>query len=125
VTGIIGPLISMKGMCDLMVILLWLIGSIISIMILYWIIISAINSSKMARDINELKEILMNQYSIKPVEYEQNTEIIDHDNHSQSNGVRNEIIQEECPACGGKVLSIDQVCRSCGLSLIINNDNMK
>ncbi|MEX1030731.1 MAG: hypothetical protein WDZ91_11915 [Paenibacillaceae bacterium] len=105
-----------------MAILLWLISLIISIMILYWIIISAINSSVMARDIKELKEILINQYSIKPVDYEQNTEIIDHDNHSQSNGVRNEAIQEECPACGGKVLSIDQVCGSCGLTLIVKGD---
>lgn len=99
-------------------VLLWLISMLISIFILYWIIVSAINSSELASDIKEIKEILRNQY-----------------NHSRTNSNNPEVysstnpnhqpiyepITEECPACGAIVLTTDRECRSCGLTLITDD----
>lgn len=108
----------MKGVIIMAMVLLWLLSMIISIFILYWIIVSAINSSELASDIKEIKEILRNQYNHSPINTN-NPEV-----YSSINPKHQPIyepITEACPACGAIVLMTDRECRSCGLTLIMED----
>jgi rubrerythrin len=84
---------------------------IISIVILYIVIKSAIDGSETAKDIKEIKKMLFEQY-----------------NAGNAKGMENEIKENaeldildvpinECPACGSKVSENDKECQSCGLVL--------
>lgn len=93
------------------VLIIWLGSLIVSIVILHWIITSAIESSNLARDIKEIKEILKSQQF-------QNASIINQDKLASGSDT-DVTLREECPACGEQVRSTDKTCRSCGLTLII------
>jgi predicted RNA-binding Zn-ribbon protein involved in translation (DUF1610 family) len=98
-----------------MIILLWLIYLFVSIIIFRWIIISAINSSELTKEIRELKEILMNQASEK---FESEQSVAKSVDHIADSIILEETVREDCPACGKQVLSTDKVCGSCGLTLM-------
>ena len=93
------------------IVLLWLVSFVIMILVLQWVITSAINSSELAKDLREIKVMLKNRYAN---ELKMNTVLRKNAEH------------EECPACGEQVLSTDEICASCGLTLIIlkRNDSL-
>jgi len=47
-----------------MVIIAWLISVFISMLLLFWVVSSAIDSSNMAKDLKEIKELLNNQEQV-------------------------------------------------------------
>lgn len=88
-----------------MILFVWLISVVISIAILYWVISSAINSSELARDMREIKELLQSQAGV--------------DRKASLPDPSDGEADERCPACGAGVLPTDDVCKSCGLTLIV------
>lgn len=96
---------------------LWLfmivVGFVISIMILHWIITSAINSSEIANDIKEIKQILKRLEASNDVKNITMQKLDD-----QSEGTFN----EQCPACGEQVRLTDKICSGCGLTLMIDDE---
>ena len=101
------------------IIIIWLISVLISIVVLYWIISSAINSSELARDMREIKELLKKQNAnAQEVSMNKSARSIKQANDSDNS---DEPFLEECPACGEQVLSTDPTCRSCGLTLIMKD----
>ena len=92
------------------IVLLWLVSFVIMILVLQWVITNAINASELAKDMRELKEILKNQYS---------------DEHNVTTVTRTDAEHDECPACGEQVLPTDEICASCGLTLIIHEEGKK
>lgn len=80
-----------------------IIGAFLAALIIYWIlhevIQSAIDSSKMARNIQEIRDHLVGSKAAETM-----TAASD-DNH------------ENCPGCNRLVHKTDKVCSSCGLAL--------
>lgn len=90
---------------------------IIGLWIMYMIIRSAIDGSQTAEDIREIRKILSKQYPV----IDDNEKHIPEEN--KENNVIEEIPVEECPACHSKVSSADRKCPSCGLALVLEDDN--
>ena len=92
--------------------------------VLYWIITSAINSSELAKDIKEIKEILSRQERMNQGVFQSGAVTGDHRaNPDSESGIGNDAGErEECPACGYEVFSTDKTCGSCGLTLIGNDE---
>lgn len=93
----------------LIAIFLGVLGTII----LYQVIQSAIDNSRTAYEIREIRRLLQKQIegsdgndadSIQETEELDNFEILD-------------IPFDLCPACGAKILPADKACSECGLSL--------
>lgn len=89
--------------------------SILSLLILYFLIQSAIDGSKTAAEIKQIRMLLQKQYlaskgqntegqGMAPNEENGNYEIID-------------TPYDACPACGAYVQPEDTECKSCGLKL--------
>ncbi len=84
----------------------WVIG----LLILFLIIINAINASDMDQNIKEIRLLLQ---EIKETLKEQNVS-------SQNRAVpADEDFEDECPACHAKVALTDKVYPSCGLTLVL------
>lgn len=104
-------------MIHILVLVGWLISVIISMFVLFWVIIAALDSSDMAKDMKEIKRLLENQSRREKDEQKVNTNSKYNNNIDETESVGT---IEECPACNEKVLSTDAICNSCGLTLIIN-----
>lgn len=87
---------------------------LISLLILYVIIKSAIDNSETAENIRQIRIMLSKQYDEK-------------DDSNSNVPTENFKIQNipitECPACGEKVSPTDKICPSCGLTLILDNED--
>ncbi len=88
-------------------IILYLFFVIFMFCILYWVIQSAIDGSKTAEEIKQIRMILQKQYG----------ESLKRDKQSYDNYKVMDIPYDACPACGTAVKSEDKVCPSCGLNL--------
>lgn len=95
--------------------MVWLIGLFITLALLHWVITSAINSSELARNIREIKELLKAGTAI-PDEAGRDPSAED----GEADGTGGDF--EECPGCGARVRSTDEVCPSCGLTLLMRED---
>ncbi|MBU5443586.1 zinc ribbon domain-containing protein [Paenibacillus sp. MSJ-34] len=88
-------------------IFVWLIGVFVFFAILYQVIQSAIDQSKMARNIQDIRDMLHQRKN-------ERAEAV-----KQASALANEsIIFEECPGCGRKVKRDERICPECGLTLI-------
>lgn len=94
------------------VVIFWsVVGLIVSVVVLiiwYALITTAINASRLAQDVREIKELLQKQAGMDPATVATETD---------ANA------DEQCPACGAGVQSTDAVCNSCGLTLILTDGN--
>ncbi|MFD0714654.1 zinc ribbon domain-containing protein [Paenibacillus sp. GCM10027626] len=79
--------------------IVWILGIIVTYMILQSIILGAINHSKLAHDVNEIKALL-SQIVIP-----------------ESKAAFDEATREKCPGCGSPVLKTAIYCSACGLRL--------
>ncbi|MGF7058018.1 hypothetical protein [Brassicibacter mesophilus] len=84
---------------------------IVALYIIYWVIKGAIDNSKLAKDIKEIRKLLSMQYSKTPTESQDTYE---------EEIVLPEDLTEECPACHEKISPTYKKCPSCGLTLIID-----
>lgn len=93
-------------------IVLWLFG----LFILYLVIQSAIDNSRMKAELTEIKTILQ---EIQKQGYKQANPIIHQEVRAQENidGIDAESFMENCPACGYEITEKDKFCPSCGLKL--------
>jgi rubrerythrin len=80
---------------------IWLFGTIVFFFILYYVIRVALDDSKLARNTQEIKDLL----------YKEKMNTIKNDN------VKEEEFIEQCPACGRKVKENETICPECGLKL--------
>jgi len=85
------------------VLLTWLVGLSLVIMLMYWIVSSAIDSSKLVTEVNELKQLVQQL-------------INDRDNpaHTTRNG-QIELQTEQCPSCGASISTETNSCPECEL----------
>lgn len=88
-------------------IFMWLIGIFIFFAVLYQVIQSAIDQSKMAANIQDIRDMLhhMKNERAEPIHQES---ALEHESE----------IFEECPGCGRKAKRDERVCQECGLTLI-------
>lgn len=84
------------------------IVAVVGLIIWYALITTAINSSQLAQDMREIKELLQKQAWM---DLTASTPESDAD------------ADEQCPACGAGVQSTDEECPSCGLALIVPDDD--
>ncbi|XID94861.1 hypothetical protein ACF3MZ_10220 [Paenibacillaceae bacterium WGS1546] len=86
-------------------IIIWLFGLFVFFFLLYNVIQYAINQSDLAKNVQEIKELLKNQMSGSPersrVEYVP----------------EQEGWTETCPGCGSRVPPNASICSDCGLNL--------
>jgi len=83
--------------------LTWLVGLCLVIMLIYWIVTSALDSSKLATEVSELKQLVQQL-------------INDRDN--PANTTRQgmfELHTEQCPACGASISTEATTCTECEL----------
>jgi DNA-directed RNA polymerase subunit RPC12/RpoP len=85
---------------------IWFFGTIIFFFILYSVIRAALDDSKLAKNIQDIRDIL----------YKEKSKII-------NNNVKEEELVEECPACGRKVKQNETTCPECGLKLLDEKAN--
>lgn len=81
------------------IIVVWLIGLMVFFFILHSVIRSAIDSSKLAANIREIRDFLQGQSA------------------ASSAPPGSEKPGETCPGCGSKVRQEDKYCPECGLKL--------
>lgn len=74
----------------------WLIGACICGTVIYWITSSAIESSKLAREVQELKQMLQQLL-----------------NDQQNPANQSEQFVEYCPACSSRLSPTDLECPTC------------
>lgn len=88
---------------------------IVIFFILYMVVQSAVDSSDMHKTLKEVKSLLeANQRDgLKDVDYNKQ----DVGEADEADDIHEEIIEEECPACGSKVNSKMYICPNCGLTL--------
>ncbi|EGD46311.1 hypothetical protein Cpap_0924 [Ruminiclostridium papyrosolvens DSM 2782] len=94
-----------------MEIILFLFFTILSFCILYLIIQSAIDGSKTAEEIRQIRMILQKQYG----------ESLKQNIPSDNNYEAMDVPYDTCPACGATVKLDNNTCPSCGLNL--NGEN--
>ncbi|URN93725.1 MAG: hypothetical protein NAG76_18125 [Candidatus Pristimantibacillus lignocellulolyticus] len=83
--------------------LTWLVGLGLVIMLMYWIVSSAIDSSKLTIEVNQLKQLVQQL-------------INDRDNPANmTNNGQIELQTEQCPACGTTISPQTTSCPECEL----------
>ncbi len=92
-------------------ILFYAVGLLIVLLILYWLVWRVIHDSELAQDVKDIKQLLLEQRQF-PVEGD--APALDPSSASESEPL--EI--DSCPACGERITHTDQICGSCGLTLI-------
>jgi len=88
-------------------IIIWLIGLFIFFFILYNVIQSALDNTTMARNIQEIRDLLSDLKLDKPVA-----------NNPELSMENDDERYEDCPACSYKVKRNESICPDCGLKLI-------
>lgn len=96
------------------IVIIGIVLFVIVLLILEFVIRSAIDSSETARDIRKIREILSKKYSI-PDDSERNI--------TEKNYYIGDIPIDECPACHSKISPEDRICSSCGILLMIEDNN--
>ncbi|MCR8656436.1 hypothetical protein [Paenibacillus endoradicis] len=91
--------------------LTWLVGLCLVIMLVYWIVSSAIDSSKLTTEVNELKQLVQQLIN---------------DRENPANTTRQgqiEIFTDQCPACGASISEETTSCPECDLVFLSKADS--
>jgi predicted RNA-binding Zn-ribbon protein involved in translation (DUF1610 family) len=92
-------------------IIIYILGIVVFFYILSYVIQTAIDQSEMHKTLKNIEQLLEANRNRSANENHQdmqkNTEV----------ETGEHIVEEECPACGGRITNITKVCPSCGLTL--------
>ncbi|HIW32532.1 MAG TPA: hypothetical protein IAA29_07085 [Candidatus Paenibacillus intestinavium] len=91
------------------ILLTWFVGISLVIMLVYWIVSSALESSKLATEVNELKQLV--QQLINDRENPAS-------NDASTRQVQSEVNRGQCPACGAELALETTNCPGCDLAFL-------